>query len=142
MPISESETGWTISFEDAVISALELDFRFGFRMDDHPHGTVKVIIETPFSIRELDKDEQAFDPKQTESLAGALRILNAPVNSVIAQKDGRLTVNFSNGLKIEAGPSQVHESWHVISEGRYMLICGPGAGVSLFTDNNKPLSST
>ena len=141
MPISEAENGWTISFEDAVISALEIDFRFGFRMDDDPHGAVKVIIETPFSICEPGKDEQAFDPSRTQSLAEALRILNAGVISVIAQRDGRLTVNLLNGLKIEAGPNKDYESWHVISDGHYMLTCGPGAVVALFTDNNNPLAS-
>jgi hypothetical protein len=134
--ISEAEDSWTFSFKDGVVTALEIDFRFILRLMDHADGqVVNVVIEAPFSLEETGKARQLIVPEQTASLAAALYLFNAPVESASVDPQGLVRVCFSAGLELEVPSLEAYEAWQILTDG-CMLVGGPGGRVSVFRDRH------
>ena len=135
MLIAEDVNNWTISFEEAVISAILIDFRISLTVLDRQE-VVQVVIETPFSVIEDGKDDHCLDPSRAESLAPMLSAFNTSVEYIKAGKDGVLQIAFASGGQVHAAPNEAYEAWQVSSPGNYLLTCEPGGRVSFFLPQN------
>lgn len=131
MLIAEDASNWTISFDEAVISAIQIDFRISLTVLDR-QDVVQVVIETPFSLIEEGKDDHWLNPSHAESLAPILSSFNTSVEYIKAGKNGELRIAFASGGLVQVIPNETYESWQVSSPGDYLLTCEPGGRVSFF----------
>ncbi len=126
MRIVEEVDRWTLSFSDALVTALQIDYRLSLRVAQLK-DSVLVVIETPLSIRSF-KVVEVLDPGHAEQMAPALRLLNMRVDNIVAGKDGILHMLFGDGTELNVTPSDAFESWQILSSD-FMLVCQPGGVV-------------
>lgn len=131
MRITETEDGWVIPFEEAVISAIQIDFRFTLLIEDR-NGVTQVIIEIPFRISGSGNDYKIIDPSNSASLAPTLGLFNAKVDKILIRKNGFLSIEFLDGTLVMVNFDESYEAWQVSSLDSYMLTCEPGGHVSFF----------
>lgn len=126
----ETADGWTLGQGNRHVTQLQLDFRFGLLLDD---GSL-IILNGPFILHSEDS-RTLVDGEPGEAFSPALSLLHRDLVEAIAHTDGRLSLTFSDGVRLEAMPDDHYENWEAHLSDGAQLIGVPGGGVTVFPPN-------
>lgn len=85
---------------------------------DEPQSTFTVVIEQPFTLR-IGRDMIRISPGMVLSVVPLLTLLQEPLVSLTAYRDGKLLILFEEGAEIELQKDNQYESWNTFGEGEF-----------------------
>jgi hypothetical protein len=129
----ETDEGWSIAHSDAQVGYIHVDYRLGLDISDTA-GTVRLVVETPCKLR-IAGDELTIVPDDAATLAPILMLFNVGVEEIAIHRNGELTVEFSNGRRLNVSPSDQYEAWQIACENEFLIVCQPGGAVSIFQES-------
>jgi hypothetical protein len=132
MMLIEAEDYWLVTMEGEPINQLVIDWQVRLRAYDHPVD-VEIVLTSPFRVV-IGGQKHVVRPGEMETMSPLLAIYRKPVASVVAQKDGRLEVRFSNGDLLQAKPDEDDESWELAVGDGPRLVCLPGGELASYPD--------
>lgn len=93
-----------------------------------------VRLETKLLVKEKDLDRSVtLHPEALDANAIlVLNLLRERVSSSSIEKDGALTIEFSNGTRLTSPPDTDYESWTITLPSGQSAICMPGGEVALW----------
>jgi Family of unknown function (DUF6188) len=131
MEMLEATSGWSLKFSDAAVAQVVIDARVGVVVLEGSE-TVILTFESAFALVSTDS-ETVIVPGSADTLLPVLRQLNARVQGVVIDRQGRLTCTLSGGDRIVADSDARFESWQVAVANKALLwVCQPGGGVAYF----------
>ena len=132
MMLIEAEDYWLVTMDGEPLNQLVIDWQVRLRAYDHPVD-VEIVLTTPFRLV-IGGCKHVVRPGDMASLAPVLGLYRKPVATVVAQKDGRLEVRFSDGDLLQAKPDPDDESWELAVNGGPRLVCLPGGELASHPD--------
>jgi Family of unknown function (DUF6188) len=134
MLFRETKDGWYCGLPNGRVQMIQIDFRLNLLVSDNL-GEAWIHIETIGRLKSA-REEIAFVPKETSSLAPVLCLFDARVDGINILKSGQISVDFADGQSLVVDPDASYEAWQVEcsrhDEERVMLVCNPGGKVTLF----------
>ncbi len=130
MKVDESNDGWRMTFDDAQITQIKIDFRVTLIVAELS-ASGSLTIEQPFEIIERNR-RTTVHPGEMLSIPPVLDLFNADVESVTIERMGRLQMKLATGAAIEVVPSQPYEAWQFGWLGEFLFVSAPGGEVQEF----------
>jgi hypothetical protein len=130
--LTEARGKWVLPIGEGKVTQLRIDHAFTLLVD----SWIEIRIETPFTYGPED-DVQRFEPSDAPNLAPLLWLHQATITSAEIRKDGRLTLAFAGGAKLEVLPDERYEAFTVagslppIRRG-FNFVAIPGGGLAKF----------
>jgi hypothetical protein len=136
MELNENRDAWILSFKNARIQLIQIDFRLSFLVADG-NDQAWLHVERP-GLLKIGTTETSFSPEQSTTLAPMLAFFNAIVRNVRISKIGHLTVEFEQDRLLLVVSDEAYEAWQIecsTEKGALMLVCPPGGEVTLFRES-------
>lgn len=139
---TDRDTFWDLPLVGQTVRRCIVDTGFSFECGERSRNYL-VRIEGPFilsdSMGDIPLDGSA---QQTQTLGPALRLVGRVVRSAIAGKDGRLTIVFSDGIRLVVPPSEEYEPWELVGDRGFRMVSAPGGELYIWSgDPEKPTPS-
>lgn len=130
MELREENDGWHLALQDGFVQIIQIDFRLGLFLAD-ASGLSKLYVGSACRLKGPDS-EVSLIPEDTPSLAPALPLFNAKVESIDIRKTGQLTVWFDGGRTLEVEPDEKFEAWELGCSINLQFICSQGGEVAVY----------
>ena len=92
---------------------------------------IHLIIENSFAIRKTDGTTDAVNPAVVETLAPVLTLRLRPALSLVAGRDGSLSLRFADGVELEVRKHDRYEAWQTAGRGKFAdanMLCSAHEG--------------
>jgi len=92
---------------------------------------IYLIIENSFTIRKTDGTTYAVNPAVVETLAPVLTLRLRTALSLVAGRDGSLSLHFAEGVELEVLKHNRYEAWHTFGGGNFAdanMLCSAHEG--------------
>ena len=124
---------WVLPVGGEEVSQVAIDYAFNLIMS-MGWGSLTVRISCPFTVVK-DDEVRRYDPEDTMSLGELLYLHKAVAEDARAREDGRLTIKFVGGSRIDVEPDPQYEAFHVTAgyppnKQLFELIAMPGGGLA------------
>jgi hypothetical protein len=131
MNLSESNEGYELGLGGLEVALCIIDF--GFTMQ---FGTgdlrVSLRIESPFICSQGSERHVLNAEADPGGLGPALKLLHVEVNRGTVSKEGDLTIEFSDGTRLEAVHDEHYEAWTLNDSSGLTMVAGPDGRLSIF----------
>ena len=132
MTLIEEEDGWQLVLVAGVVRLLQIDYTLGFILGD-AHDDAKLTVENECRLIQSGREAELI-PEESSSLSPILAFANAKVSGISVRKTGHLKLEFGSGARLEVGPDERYEAWHLGLSIGVLMVCAPGGEVALFRD--------
>ena len=126
----EHKRYWIIPLQGKVVTRCFLDSAFGIELAA-PDCEMTIRIEGTFRLNGID-GEYKLSPVQPTTLGPAFSLFQKQIHTVIAHKDGRLDVEFSDGSRLSVEADADYETWEIAGSGGLQIVCAPGGRLSIW----------
>ena len=138
IPIAEHPDHWEIHLDGRGVTQCRVDHAFAINLwwleED-----VTIRIEQPFTLESAGRTYEFDAETRPTNLGPALGVLHKGVDRVLAWKDGRLEVFFTNGDVLTAGPHARFEAWEIDgSMGFKFVALESGEGLAVWMPRTSP----
>jgi len=65
-------------------------------------------------------------------LAPALEVFDSSIDRAAVYKDGKMRIDFSNGMSICVEPDEEYEAWNVSGPHGFLIVALPGGGITMW----------
>jgi hypothetical protein len=113
-----------------VVSQVCFDFAVTLRFEN-----VTIRIEQPFVLESQDGSRQVVEVgREGASVCRALDVLHLQVSEGWASEDGRLEVNYTNGLRLTVPDYYDYEPWQLNGPGGLLIVSTPNGKLAIWSD--------
>jgi len=114
---------------------LQVTFSYALDIVAYGDGHVTSVLKLggPFELVDPERGNVQLNASSQswEDLTAILTLRHERITAVTAADPGTLSVRFSSGRGLRAGPDPQYENWELDGPG-FRLICRPGGGVSIW----------
>ncbi len=131
MKLSESSEGYELDIGGLELGLCLIDFGFTMQFGTGEER-VSLRIEGPFSCS-LGRDRRVLHAETDPGgLGPALKLLHVEAKRGTVSKDGDLTIDFSDGTRLEVIHDEHYEAWTLNDSGGLTIVAGPNGRLSIF----------
>ena len=123
-----------MTFEDARVNLVLLDFRLGIDILDAENDTLRVVIGTSFGTRVAPHTAfTTLDPEENTPALGALAVSlrHQQVRKCLVTKQSNLELEFESGLTIEVASDLRYEAWQ-LDNRCFTVVAMPGGKLAIW----------
>jgi hypothetical protein len=122
-------------FELPLAGQTVLQVWFDFAVTLLFENDVTIRIEQPFVLEPRDGSQQVVEVGQEgASVCRALDVLHLQVSEGWAYEDGRLEVNYTNGLRLTVPAYYDYEPWQLNGPGSLLIVSTPNGKLGIWSD--------
>lgn len=129
----EATDHWELRLGGRSVTQCRFDYAFTLVLDD-PDGAFEIRIGEPFTLSTAGGDEVALKPEgQPAAMGPALAVLRLAVERVVAFKDGRLELWFTDGGRLYAPAGEDFEPWDLVGPAGLRIVSLPGGELAIWS---------
>jgi len=118
-------TGW-------CVTQCCVDHAFTIRLR-RQQGEFSIRIEADFAfVPSRGAEIVHIRPGIIRELAPALEVFGSSIDRAVVYKDGKMCIDFSNGMSISAEPDEEYEAWNVSGPRGFLIVALPGGGIMMW----------
>ncbi len=135
----EGADNWELPLEGREVTQCCVDYALTLILGE-PDATFSLAIEQRFWFAANDCDAEMFVPESSPAALGPpLAVLHQSVKRAIAYKDGRLELEFSDGMRLRVPASEKFEAWNLVGPAGLRLVSLPSGGLAVWQpDSDAP----
>jgi hypothetical protein len=132
MKLREENDSWMLSIKGREVTRCLVDYAFSIELWI-PDDPISIRINRPFLFKTRDQTYKISPAEEPIRLGPVLSIVHKTIQAVIAHKDGSLSVEISDEIKLDVSADVHYEAWEINGREGMRIVSLPGGGLSIWS---------